>query len=130
MNEKMSVSSFLLHPSSFRDTETNLANLQAAERQHAKTIHAKIARRDEKLNEQLIPLFDPSGRVFFGSDDPRPVETAAAMSQEKQDLLLGVRTINEVRTDRGLPPVEWGDRPFSPEKVTGEALNAGSAKGQ
>jgi hypothetical protein len=110
--------------------ETNVANLQAAERQRARTIHAKIARRDEKLNEQLDPLFDPSGRLFFASDDPRPTETAVAMQLEKQDLLLGVRTIYAVRTDRGLAPVEWGDKPFSPEKITGESLTPGSVKGQ
>ena len=29
------------------------------------------------------------------------------------DLRWGVRTINEVRAERGLPPVEWGERPLA-----------------
>jgi hypothetical protein len=50
-------------PLAFLTTQTNLANLQAAEHQHlAKTIAPRLRRRDEKLNEQLVPLFDPTGR--------------------------------------------------------------------
>jgi hypothetical protein len=98
-------------PLPFLVSETNLANLQAAEHQHAsKAIKPRLARRDEKLNEQLVPLYDPTGRLFFASDDPTPVNAEAARSQEEQDL--GVRSINQVRSDRGLPPVEWGERPW------------------
>ena len=58
----------------FLTSETNLANLQAAEHQHmAKAISPRLQRRDEKLNEQLVPLFDPSGRLFLASEDPVPV---------------------------------------------------------
>src|SRR5262245_12844512 len=109
-------------PMAFLTRETNLANLQAAERQHAKVIYAKLRRRDEKLNEQLIPLFDPTGRLFFDSDDPRPQETEQDRLQEMQDLLLGVLVINEVRAQRGLPPVAWGDTPYVPAPVPGEGL--------
>jgi hypothetical protein len=43
-------------PLAFLTTQTNLANLQAAEHQHtAKAINPGLQRRDEKLNEQLIP---------------------------------------------------------------------------
>jgi HK97 family phage portal protein len=41
-------------PLAFLTTQTNLANLQAAEHQHmAKAINPRLQRRDEKLNEQL-----------------------------------------------------------------------------
>jgi len=30
----------------------------------AKAITPRLQRRDEKLNEQLIPLYDPSRRLF------------------------------------------------------------------
>jgi len=101
-------------PLSFLTSETNLANLQAAEEQHAsKAIRPRLARRDEKLNEQLVPLFDPAGRLFFASDDPTPSVRDRQRQQEEQDLRLGVRTVNEVRAERGLPPVAWGDQPLA-----------------
>src|SRR5262245_52376390 len=56
-------------PLPFITSQPTLANLQAAEHQHlAKAIAPRLQRRDEKLNEQLVPLFDPSGRLFLASD--------------------------------------------------------------
>jgi phage portal protein BeeE len=102
-------------PLSFLTTETNLANLQAAEHQHlAQAIGPRLVRRDEKLNEQLVPLFDPSGRLFVASDDPVPLNQEQRRAQEESDLKFGVVTINEVRAERGLPPVEWGHTPWLP----------------
>jgi HK97 family phage portal protein len=100
-------------PLAFLTTETNLANLQAAMQQHAAlTVRPRLRRRDEKINEQLIPLYDPTGRLFVASDDPVPASQELALKQQKADLKGGVRTVNEVRAERGLPPVEWGDRPL------------------
>jgi HK97 family phage portal protein len=102
-------------PLAFLTSETNLANLQAAEHQHqAKAIAPRLRRRDEKLNEQLVPLFDPSGRLFLASDDPVPDNRDARLRQQESDLKFGVVTINEVRQERGLPPVAWGDTPWLP----------------
>jgi HK97 family phage portal protein len=102
-------------PLAFLTTETNLANLQAAEHQHmAKAIRPRLRRRDEKLNEQLIPFFDPQRRLFLASDDPVPADRVQAMKERELDLKYGVRTVNEVRGERGLPPVPWGDVPFAP----------------
>ena len=102
-------------PLSYLTTQTNLANLQAAELQHAAlAIWPRLCRRDEKLNEQLVPLYDPSGRLFLASDDPTPRNQQYALQQAQLDLRWGVRSINEVRAERGLPPVEWGDRPWLP----------------
>src|SRR5207302_268530 len=96
-------------------TETNLANLQAAEHQHmAKAVRPRLRRRDEKLNEQLIPFFDPERRLFLASDDPVPADRVQAAKERELDLKYGVRTVNEVRGERGLPPVPWGDVPFAP----------------
>jgi hypothetical protein len=102
-------------PLSFLTTETNLANLQAAEHQHmAKAIDPRLKRRDEKLNEQLVPLFDPSGRLFLASEDPIPVNREMSAKEREIDLKYGIVTVNEVRGERGLPPVAWGDRPWLP----------------
>jgi HK97 family phage portal protein len=102
-------------PLAFLTTQTNLANLQAADHQHAsKAIRPRLRRRDEKLNEQLIPLYDPTGRLFLASDDPVGEDQDRDLKQQDSDLKHGVRTINEVRADRGLEPVEWGDKPWLP----------------
>lgn len=69
----------------------------------------RLRRRDEKLNEQLLPRFDPAGRVFFATPDPTPANQAFLLAQEQADLKRGVRTINEVRAARGLGPSQGAD---------------------
>ena len=102
-------------PLSFLTSSTNLANLQAAEQQHmARAISPRLRRRDQKINEALIPLYDPSGRLFVASEDPVPYNQEIAWRQQEVDLKFGIVTINEVRQDRGLPPVAWGDTPWLP----------------
>jgi HK97 family phage portal protein len=105
-------------PIAYMTTNTNLANLQAAQVQHlANCIHPRLERRDEKLNEQLVPLFDPTGRLFLASEDPTPMDPEASWQQMQIDLRYGVRTINEMREEEGLPPVPWGNEPWLPVNV-------------
>ncbi len=102
-------------PLSYLTTNTNLANLQAAEHQHmAKAIHPRLQRRDQKINECLIPLFDPTGRLFVASEDPVPVNQEQSLAQQQMNLKFGIVTINEVRGEMGLPPVDWGNKPWLP----------------
>ena len=72
----------------------------------------RLERRDEKLNAQLVPLNDPTGRLFLASEDPVPVDQNLAVVQQQTDMKYGVVTINEVRSERGLPPVAWSDVPW------------------
>jgi HK97 family phage portal protein len=102
-------------PLAFLTSDTNLANLIAAEHQHmAKAIAPRLQRRDEKINEQLVPHFDPTGRLFVASDDPIPINAEQAVQQQLADLKFGVISINELRQVRGLPPVSWGHVPWLP----------------
>jgi HK97 family phage portal protein len=102
-------------PIAFLTTQTNLANLQASERLHMdKAIAPRLTRRDEKINEQLVPLYDPTGRLFVASEDPVPLNADQYLAQMIADLRYGVVSINEIRGDRGLPPVDWGDKPWLP----------------
>jgi HK97 family phage portal protein len=104
-------------PLAFLTSETNLANLQAAEHQHlSKAIRPRLRRRDQKLNERLIPYYDPEGRLFLATDDPTPDNQEHALKQQEADLRWGVKTINDVRQERGLPPVEWGREPWLPRQ--------------
>jgi HK97 family phage portal protein len=112
---KEDVSNAFHVPLSFLTSETNLANLQAAEHQHmAKAISPRLRRRDEKLNEQLVPLYDPTGRLFVASEDPVPVNFDNSMKELELKLKYGVLTINEVRQAEGLAAVPWGDAPWLP----------------
>jgi HK97 family phage portal protein len=102
-------------PLSYLTSQTNLANLQAAETQHQNlAISPRLARRDEKINQQLIPLYDPTGRLFVASEITGATTSEASWQQAMNDLKYGVVTVNEVRADRGLAPVPWGDVPFAP----------------
>ncbi len=106
-------------PLPFLTSQTNLANMQAADHLHKTlAITPRLRRRDEKLNEQLVPWFDPSGRLFLASEDPTPANQESVLQLEQAHLKLGVRTINEVRTTRGLPPVPWGDTPWLPGNLS------------
>src|SRR5262249_22768119 len=70
-------------PLPFLSGDTNLANMQAADHLHKTlAILPRLRRRDEKLNEQLVPRFDPSGRLFVASDDPTPANNDFPLRQE------------------------------------------------
>jgi HK97 family phage portal protein len=101
-------------PLPFLTGDTNLANMQAADHLHKSlAILPRLRRRDQKLNEQLLPLYDSSGRLFLLSDDPTPTLQEFQIRLQESDLKYGVRTVNELRSERGLPPVPWGDEPFA-----------------
>jgi hypothetical protein len=103
---------------SYFTKETNLANLQAAETQHKSlAIAPRLTRRDEKLNEQLLSLYDPTGRLFLASEDPVPVNQEMGFREREIDMKYGIVTVNEVRGERGLPPVPWGDVPWVPANL-------------
>jgi HK97 family phage portal protein len=105
-------------PVSYFTKDTNLANLQAADHQHKSlAIAPRLTRRDEKLNEQLVPLYDPTGRLFLASDDPVPVNQELGFREREIDMKYGIVTVNEVRGERGLPPVPWGDVPWVPANL-------------
>ena len=83
--------------------------------QHSRNaIHPRLQRRDEKLNEQLLPLYDPTGRVVFASEDPTPADAEVDNQQLQIDMRYGVVTINDIREQRGYPPVPWGNEPWLP----------------
>jgi HK97 family phage portal protein len=100
-------------PVAFLSSSTNLANLQASNNQHSQqAVMPRLTRRDEKLNEQFVPLYDPSGRLFLKSDDPTPADPKTEQQERRFDAQIGVRSINEIRSEDGLPPVAWGDMPW------------------
>jgi len=78
------------------------------------TIVPRVIKIVETLNEFLvIPHFGPTLRIradikaFLKEDEQRRSQI------DVQEVEAGIRTVNEVRADRGDPPVPWGDKPPS-----------------
>ena len=61
-----------------------------------------------------MPRYDPTGRLFLASEDPVPVNRELSARERELNLKYGVVTVNEVRSEQGLPPVSWGDAPWLP----------------
>ena len=96
-------------PLSYLTSETNLANLQAADHQHmSKAILPRLMRRDECLNRHLVSQFDPDGHLFLASQNPVPDQQDYILRVQDSDLKFGVRTINEVRSPAWFGPRTLG----------------------
>lgn len=96
--------------------ERNAANLAAARTaDYAHTKDAglpRVMRSQEALNARLVPLFDPSGRLFVAYDSPVRDDEVFAFEQTKAAAQSGAITRNEMRATLGLEPVPWGDQPL------------------
>lgn len=112
-------------PVALLDTENvNLANAKTALYQYQKfTIAPRICRLDEKLNEQLIAMYDEP-RIFLAHDSPVPADEEFDLRRDDIFLQRGVLTVNEIRKRLGWEPVAWGDEPMP---AGGMALGAGFA---
>lgn len=98
-------------PKSLITTEdVNLANAVVGEYQYGRyTIGPRCRRLEERLNEQLLALYDP--RLFVVFDDILLEDKEFMLKEREIDLRTGVRTINEIRLERGLQEVPWGNVP-------------------
>jgi len=111
----------------------NRATLEGAREQHAlNCVKPRLERFVSTLNEDLLPRFDTSGRLFLAYDNP-VLEISELKLQENIQLLMnGAKTPNEVREDYKLPPLSGGDelRPInvSPDLVRQSERDSGSAK--
>lgn len=97
-------------------TLTNVRELQKVYWEHAGVPEANFYAYD--LEEQWLPMF-PRRKVNHLAWDftqvPALQESESAVWQrDRQQIEVGARTINEVRLERGLPPVAWGDVWWAP----------------
>ena len=65
----------------------------------------------EELNEMLIPQFGPDLFVEFDLTDIEALQANIneVSMRQREDIKVGVLTINEVRAERNLKPLPWGD---------------------
>ncbi len=66
------------------------------------------------LNREEYPNQTDTAYFEFEFDDPTPGDPDQERKQLETDLKTGVRVVNEERADRGMGPVDWGDRPWFP----------------
>ena len=91
---------------------TDRMNAEKADYSYMKdTITPKLMQIAQKLNEQLIPLYDKNLFVEFENVIPEDKEFDL---EEHKSLINIAMTVNEVRSARGLEPVENGDGLYMP----------------
>ena len=101
-----------------RTEDVNRANAEAGNYRHAiDAVRPRCIRMQERINKDLCPKFDPDGRLFVAFDDPVPENETEKRENRKMFLMYGVKTINEIRAEDGLPPKKWGDEPILPTNV-------------
>ncbi|MEE8362453.1 MAG: phage portal protein [Dehalococcoidia bacterium] len=98
--------------------DATLANIDTEERfLWRNTMVPEMRLLEDVVNRSLSPLFDVPGerpaRVEFDLSVIEALHESETARVERLVRLVeaGVMTVNEVRADRGLPDVDWGDRP-------------------
>lgn len=88
--------------------DVNLANAQAGRVQHAeKAIEPRLRRKEQKINEKLLPMWDD--RLFCAFDDSIPENRELSLKENTENVKAGIWTRNEVRLSQGKEPIEGAD---------------------
>jgi HK97 family phage portal protein len=96
--------------------DVNRANADAGERQYqSDTIKPRCMRKEQKINEKLMPMYDQGLFVMF--DNPVEKDIEVEMKMQDLDIKTYVRTINDIRKERGFDPVPYGDLPLVPNTI-------------
>jgi HK97 family phage portal protein len=72
-------------------------------------LRPRLRRIEETLNEQLIPMYDKSGDLFFSFDDPVDDREELKGKLNCEYVKNKIISINEARADINLDPIEGGD---------------------
>ncbi|MBU1777996.1 MAG: phage portal protein, partial [Gammaproteobacteria bacterium] len=88
-------------------TETaNRANIEGALYRWMKyEIEPACTRISEKINEQIMPMYDGQN-LFCYIDALVPEDKEFMLRQEQTDVQSHIRSVNEIRAARGLPPAD------------------------
>lgn len=92
--------------------DVNRANGEAVDYTYqSNAVEPRCRRIEQKVNEQITPIYDDALVIEF--DNPVPENNEAALIKTNAYLDRGVIVINEIREQNGEDPVPWGDKPFS-----------------
>lgn len=96
--------------------DVNRANAEAGNYTYMQdTILPRLRRVEQKLNEQLMPMFD--GRFFCAFDNPVPEDKEFILKERETNLKTLLTAVNEERAKMGLEPAPWGEVPIAPVNV-------------
>jgi phage portal protein BeeE len=91
-------------------SETNLANLQAAEKLHAvRAVNPRCKAIADRLT-QVVRQWDR--RLFFAFDNAVAADRELEAKLFDMEIKNGSTTINQANQETGKPPVPWGDEPW------------------
>ncbi len=79
------------------------------------TIQPKLRRIDQKLNEQLLPMYDD--KLFCAFDNPVGEDKDFRLKERESNLKNGYSSINQERLRDNQEAVPWGDVPILPTNV-------------
>lgn len=114
---RMVISAFGLTPAELGLTEelNRATSATQAELSRKKGIRPMLTILEYFINKEIIEEFGIEGIQFqFKYDDPS--EKAQRLSNWKVEVDMGLKTINEIRQEMGLNPVDWGDSPSNTGK--------------
>jgi phage portal protein BeeE len=104
----------------------SLASAKTADYAHTKDAGLpRCCRNEETLNARLVPMFDPTGRLFVAYDSPVREDEVFALEQMRAAAMSGAVTRNELRAAVGLDPAPWGDVPLVADNMVGVDPNTG-----
>jgi len=82
----------------------NKSNAEVAQTDFLRdTIRPRLTLFQEKINEKIMPLY--GGEFFVAFDNPIPEDREFQLKQDAMDVRNGIRTVDEIRADRGLSPM-------------------------
>jgi len=102
-------------PPTYYTVDTNLANLQAAEKHHAAFGVEPRCNTIASIFTDLAQTFD--NRLYFQFDPAIPEDEEARQKVVDMKLKSGQTTINRENQESNLPPFEWGDEPLLPDNM-------------
>lgn len=84
--------------------DVNRANADANDYTYQKeTIFPRLKMIEEKINEKIIPMYDPKLVVKF--DNPVPEDNEFILKQKESNIRTGITSIDEERIKEGLDPL-------------------------
>jgi HK97 family phage portal protein len=104
------IANIFKYPVAYLTGETNLANLQAAHRQHAEqAVEPRCHLLASVLTTEVRKYDD---RLFFAFDNCLPEDEESEAKVKDIKIKNGSKLINEARAEDGDEPVAWGDEPW------------------
>jgi hypothetical protein len=102
-------------PPTYFTTETNLANLEAADAFFARFGVEPMCRSIAKTLTRIVQSWDR--RLYFQFDPVLAEDELKKAQVDKIYVDMGAVTLNQLNEEKKYPPVEWGNEPIFPNNM-------------